>query len=99
MAAAKVSAGSKNKKKWSKGKVQDKANNAVYLTPETLAKLEKEVPTYKLITHSVLVDRMKLNGALARHALRVLAARGAIRVVEQHHAQMIYTRATAATEA
>ncbi|KAJ1833611.1 40S ribosomal protein S25, partial [Coemansia sp. RSA 2711] len=78
--AGKASAG-KTKKKWSKGKVQDKANNAVYFNAETLAKLEKEVPTYKLITPSVLVDRMRINGSLARRALRELEARGAIRLV------------------
>ncbi|KAJ1662290.1 40S ribosomal protein S25 [Coemansia sp. RSA 1646] len=85
----------KNKKKWSKGKVQDKANNAVYFNAETLAKLEKEVPAYKLITPSVLVDRLRINGSLARSALRELAARGSIRLVSAHNSQLIYTRATA----
>ncbi|KAJ2315611.1 40S ribosomal protein S25 [Coemansia sp. RSA 2611] len=97
--AGKASAG-KTKKKWSKGKVQDKANNAVYFNAETLAKLEKEVPTYKLITPSVLVDRMRINGSLARRALRELEARGAIRLVSAHNSQLLYTRASAAvTEA
>ncbi|KAJ2889114.1 40S ribosomal protein S25 [Coemansia asiatica] len=96
-----VSAGSKNKKKWSKGKVQDKANNAVYFNAETLAKLEKEVPAYRLITPSVLVDRLRINGSLARRALRELEARGSIRLVSAHNSQLLYTRATApvATEA
>ncbi|KAJ2805885.1 40S ribosomal protein S25 [Coemansia guatemalensis] len=97
---AKASA-SKTKKKWSKGKVQDKANNNVYFTEETLGKLEKEVPTYKLITPSVLVDRMRINGSLARRALRELEARGTIRLVSAHNSQLIYTRAPVpvATEA
>ncbi|KAJ1815394.1 40S ribosomal protein S25 [Coemansia sp. RSA 2671] len=95
MAAAKGSAGSKNKKKWSKGKVQDKANNSVIFNADTLAKLEKEVPTYKLITPSVLVDRLRINGSLARRALRELEARGSIRLVSLHNSQLIYTRATA----
>ncbi|KAI8325310.1 ribosomal protein S25 [Martensiomyces pterosporus] len=100
-AAAKSSAGSKNKKKWSKGKVQDKANNAVIFDAATLAKLEKEVPAYKLITPSVLVDRLRINGSLARRALRDLEARGSIRLISAHNSQLIYTRATApvATEA
>ncbi|KAJ2551493.1 ATPase [Coemansia sp. RSA 1933] len=85
----------KNKKKWSKGKVQDKANNAVTFNAETLAKLEKEVPAYKLITPSVLVDRLRINGSLARRALRELADRGSIRLVSAHNSQLIYTRATA----
>ncbi|KAJ1718024.1 40S ribosomal protein S25, partial [Coemansia biformis] len=86
----------KTKKKWSKGKVQDKANNAVFFDAETLAKLEKEVPTYKLITPSVLVDRMRINGSLARRALRELEARGTIRLVSAHNSQLIYTRAPVA---
>ncbi|KAJ2830302.1 40S ribosomal protein S25 [Coemansia erecta] len=93
--AGKGNAG-KTKKKWSKGKVQDKANNSVYFNAETLAKLEKEVPTYKLITPSVLVDRMRINGSLARRALRELEARGSIRLVSAHNSQLIYTRAPAA---
>ncbi|KAJ1855991.1 40S ribosomal protein S25 [Coemansia sp. RSA 1822] len=92
--AGKGNAG-KTKKKWSKGKVQDKANNAVFFNAETLAKLEKEVPTYKLITPSVLVDRMRINGSLARRALRELETRGSIRLVSAHNAQLIYTRAPA----
>ncbi|KAI9476963.1 40S ribosomal protein S25 [Coemansia sp. RSA 989] len=92
--AGKASAG-KTKKKWSKNKVQDKANNSVYFNAETLAKLEKEVPTYKLITPSVLVDRMRINGSLARRALRELEARGSIRLVSAHNSQLIYTRAPA----
>ncbi|KAJ2711072.1 ATPase [Coemansia spiralis] len=92
VAQAKPSA-AKTKKKWSKGKVQDKSNNAVFFDAETLAKLEKEVPTYKLITPSVLVDRMRINGSLARRALRELEARGTIRLVSAHNSQLIYTRA------
>lgn len=32
----------------------------------------KEVPTYKMISQSVLIDRMKINGSLARVAIRTL---------------------------
>ncbi|KAJ1735075.1 40S ribosomal protein S25 [Coemansia sp. RSA 2049] len=93
--AVKATTATKGKKKWSKGKVQDKVNNAVYFNAETLAKLEKEVPAYKLITLSVLVDRLRINGSLARRALRELADRGSIRLVSAHNSQLIYTRATA----
>ncbi|KAI9002559.1 S25 ribosomal protein-domain-containing protein [Hyaloraphidium curvatum] len=82
------------KKKWSKGKVKDKANNAVSLDKATYDKLVKEVPTYKLITLSVLVDRMRINASLARIALRDLESKGLIRRVSTHHSQLIYTRAT-----
>jgi small subunit ribosomal protein S25e len=56
--------------------------------------LFKEVPTYKLITPSILVDRLKINGSLARAAIRELANQGLIRAVSDHKKQPIYTRAT-----
>ncbi|KAI8853405.1 S25 ribosomal protein-domain-containing protein [Chytridium lagenaria] len=86
--------GKQKKKKWSKGKVKDKANNAVVFDKTTYEKLFKEVPTYKLITPSVLVDRLRINGSLARVAIRDLAAKGLIRPVSEHKQQLIYTRAT-----
>lgn len=48
----------------------------------------------KLITSSGLVERLKVNGSLARAAIRELEEKGLIRKVDSHHAQVIYTRAT-----
>ncbi|GJJ70244.1 small subunit ribosomal protein S25e [Entomortierella parvispora] len=92
------SGGKAKKKKWSKGKVKDKANNAVVLDKTTYDKLMKEVPTYKLVSPSVLVDRLRINGSLARFAIRELAAQGVIVPVSTHGAQWIYTRATGVEE-
>ncbi|KAG1162573.1 hypothetical protein G6F37_002015 [Rhizopus arrhizus] len=88
------SGGKKAKKKWSAKKVKDKANNLVILDKPTYERLFKEVPTYKLISQSVLVDRLKLNGSLARIAIRELESQGLIKPISRHHAQIIYTRAT-----
>ncbi|OBA24964.1 hypothetical protein HANVADRAFT_54206, partial [Hanseniaspora valbyensis NRRL Y-1626] len=55
----------------------------------------EEVPSYKYVSVSVLVDRLKLGGSLARVALRDLEARGIIKAVSNHSTQQIYTRATA----
>ncbi|KAF9106458.1 40S ribosomal protein S25 [Mortierella sp. AM989] len=92
------SGGKAKKKKWSKGKVKDKANNAVVLDKATYDKLMKEVPTYKLISPSVLVDRLRVNGSLARTAIRELVKLGLIVPVSTHGAQWIYTRATGVEE-
>jgi len=86
--------GKAKKKKWSKGKVRDKLNNLVLFDKATYDKLYKEVPSYKLITPSVVSERLKIRGSLARAALKELQTKGVIRLVEKHHAQMIYTRAT-----
>jgi len=87
--------GKSKKKKWSKGKVKDKANNAVVLDKPTYDRIMKEVPTFKMITQSVLIDRMKINGSLARMAMRELEKQGLIKRIVHHHGQIVYTRATA----
>eukprot|EP01047_Picozoa_sp_COSAG01_P045917 COSAG01_NODE_4267_length_5196_cov_45.387875_3_plen_165_part_00 len=46
--------------KWSKGKVKDKAANLVLFDEEVYAKLYKEVPKFKLITPSIISDRLKV---------------------------------------
>ncbi|KAI5368011.1 Putative ribosomal protein S25 [Septoria linicola] len=84
--------GKKQKKKWSKGKVKDKANHAVIFDKATTDKLNKDVQSYRLITVAVLVDRLKINGSLARKALKDLEERGVIKQVVGHSACKIYTR-------
>merc|ERR1711973_423412 len=90
--------GKAKKKKWSKGKVRDKLNNLVLFDKATYDKLYKEVPSYKLITPSVVSERLKVRGSLARFALRELEGKGLIRLVSKHHAQFIYTRNTKAED-
>merc|ERR1711903_181637 len=91
-----VTMGPKEKKKWSKGKVKEKANNAVLLDKATLEKLHAEVPKYKMITPSILVDRMRVNGSLARYCINKLWDEGKIKPVSKDHAQWIFTRDTSA---
>lgn len=55
-------------------------------------KLFKEVGSYRLVSVSVLVDRLKINGSLARRALVELAEKGIIKEIETHHAQKIYSK-------
>ncbi|PZD00393.1 Ribosomal protein S25 [Pyrenophora tritici-repentis] len=90
--------GKKQKKKWSKGKVKDKAQHAVVLDKQTNDKLQKDVQSYRLITVATLVDRLKINGSLARKALADLEANGQIKKVVGHSKLSIYTRAVGAAE-
>merc|ERR1712059_9562 len=92
------SGGKAKKKKWSKGKTRDKLNNAILFDAATYDKLYKEVPTYKLITPSVVSERLKVRVSLARTALKELEEKGLILPVIHHNAQIIYTRATATSE-
>ncbi|KAI9668601.1 MAG: 40S ribosomal protein S25 [Alyxoria varia] len=91
---APATGGKKQKKKWSKGKVKDKANHAVVLDKTAIERLNKEAQSYRLITVATLVDRMKINGSVARHALRELEDKGLIRKVVAHARCTVYTRAT-----
>merc|ERR1712129_22433 len=84
--------GKAKKKKWSKGKSRDKLNNLVLFDQNTYDILYKEVPTYKLITPSIVSERLKVRGSLARRALLELTEKGLIRQVVAHRSQFIYTR-------
>ncbi|OWF42309.1 40S ribosomal protein S25-like [Mizuhopecten yessoensis] len=86
--------GKAKKKKWSKGKVRDKLNNLILFDKATYDKFKTEVPNYKLITPSVVSERMKIRGSLAKAALRELHKDGMIRLISKHHSQLIYTRNT-----
>ena len=76
--------------------VKDKANNAVVLDKAIADKLNKDVQSYRLVTVAVLVDRLKINGSLARKALKDLEEKGVITKVVGHSAGSIYTRTGAA---
>ncbi|KAM5475395.1 40S ribosomal protein S25 [Microsporum audouinii] len=76
--------------------VKDKATHAVILDKATSEKLYKDVQSYRLITVATLVDRLKVNGSLARQALADLEEKGQIKKVVGHSKMNIYTRAVAA---
>merc|ERR1712072_725280 len=82
------------KKKWSKGKVREKLNNAVCFDQATYDKMMKEAASWKLVTPSVLSERLKINGSLARRAIKELLNAGSLRLIDKHSAQQIYTRNT-----
>ena len=71
--------------------VKDKANHAVVLDKATSDKLYKDVQSYRLITVSTLVDRLKINGSLARKALIDLEEKGQIKKVVGHSKLSVYS--------
>lgn len=72
--------------------VKDKANHAVILDKTTSDKLYKDVQSYRLITVATLVDRLKINGSLARQALKDLEDKGQIKKVVGHSKLSIYSQ-------
>jgi small subunit ribosomal protein S25e len=67
-------------------------NNAIMWDQATYDKLLKDIPTAKLITPSVVSDRLRVSLALAKQGLRHLEAKGLIRCVVRHAQQSVYTR-------
>eukprot|EP00920_Eleutheroschizon_duboscqi_P036523 GHVT01087994.1.p2 GENE.GHVT01087994.1~~GHVT01087994.1.p2 ORF type:complete len:109 (-),score=18.79 GHVT01087994.1:2526-2852(-) len=97
IAAAAMAGGKKSRKKWSKDKARDKLNHAVMFDEKKFDKLKSEIPKSKLITPSVVSERLEVNASCARQAILALEAQGVIkRVGNPHHSQMIFTRNTGA---
>jgi small subunit ribosomal protein S25e len=90
--AAAMAGGKGKKKKWSKGKSRDQVDNKVLFSKEQFDRFHAEVPKMKLITVSAVVEKLKINGGLARQALRDLEQEGKIRKVLISRSQRIYTR-------
>ena len=59
---AAASSNKAGKKKWTKGKVKDKSNHAVYFDEASYKRLCDDVPKMKLITVATLIDKLKING-------------------------------------
>merc|ERR1712083_316289 len=88
--AEKASSGGKaKKKKWSKGKQKEKLNSAVFFDKNLYEKLKKEVPNYKLISPSVISERMRCNVSMARRAINDLLLKGMIKIISKHQKQCI----------
>lgn len=71
--------------------VKDKAQHAVLLDKTTSDKLYKDVQSYRLVTVATLVDRLKVNGSLARKCLKDLEEKGQIKAVVTHSKMKIYS--------
>merc|ERR1711907_98860 len=84
----------KDDKKKDTGKKKEKVMNAVFFDKALYEKCVNEVPKFKLITPSVISERMRVNGSLARRTIKDLMAKGLIRQVSSHSSQCIYTRST-----
>ncbi|ESL07172.1 small subunit ribosomal protein S25e [Trypanosoma rangeli SC58] len=68
-------------KKWSKGRTREALQNAVVFDKDTMDKLMNEVPKYKVITPSIISDRLKISVALAAKGLQHLCKQKQIKLV------------------
>jgi small subunit ribosomal protein S25e len=72
--------------------VTEKADHAVFLDHAGYDKIITGIPKLgKHISTSILVEKYKIVGSLARTLLRKCAETGSIRSVESHSRQTLYT--------
>merc|ERR1712228_734552 len=94
-ANAATNASKGNRKKLSNRKIKEKVNNMCLFKEEIYNKILTEVRAhdarYKIITTSIMVDRLNINGSLARAVIKELIFNKLIRPIVKHHRQCIYT--------
>merc|ERR1719367_2739047 len=92
-AKAAIACSHSNRKKWSKGQVKEKLANSVMFDEPTYDRLLKEIPKTKLITPSIVSERLRVSGSVAKAAIRHLEEKDLIvHVSEKSAKQMIHTR-------
>merc|ERR1711907_411747 len=79
------------KKSWTKVKVKEKLNNAVFLEEKQYERMVKEVPKILCITRAVLCEKFKVGGTVARGLLKDLSDKGLITPTgDQHRAFALF---------
>ncbi|CAK0804044.1 unnamed protein product [Prorocentrum cordatum] len=97
---AAMAGGKSKKKKWSKGKVKEKLANLIAPLAPRSPKGARPGRLWdalrskaKLITTAIVSERLKVNGSVARQAIRHLEEKGLIAPVgERSSSMLIYTR-------
>ena len=79
-----------SKKKWTTGKVKDKLNHAVLLEPKQFKEIEKNLPSMKLITLSLVAEKFKVVHSIAKQLIRYFAAQKKIELIDYHSKCPIY---------
>lgn len=93
---AKVEAANKSSKKapkkWNKGHNREALQNAVGLDKDALNKMRNDVPKYKVITPSIISDRLKIAVSVAAAGLKQLCREKQIRLVSCSSKHRVYSR-------
>merc|ERR1712107_813737 len=83
--------GKAKKKSWTKTKVKEKLNNAVFLDDKQFERMLKEVPKILCVTRAVLIEKFKIGGSIAIALIKELRKRDMILPVgTQHHSFDLY---------
>lgn len=82
----KTTAAKGKKKSWTKVKVKEKLNNAVFLEEKGYERMIKEVPKILCITRAILCEKFKVGGSVARALIKDLNKKQLIKPVGDQHA-------------
>ena len=94
IARAAASSRKGQKKKWSKGKVKDKLNNAVLIEAKVLKDMEKDIPKMKFISPSMISEKYKVVFGVAKQVLRLFLEQKKVTALDfNHHQCMLYAGA------
>lgn len=86
-------------KKWTKGKAKEKVDNACFLDQATYDKILTAIPKLgKHISTSIVIDKFKVLGSIARIMLKRCEENGTLKRTESHSRQALYYPAVAAVE-
>merc|ERR1740129_2174891 len=87
-------AGSKKskKKKWAKGRVKEKKNNAAILFADDYSNALKEIPKMKAITVSTVSEKLRITGSLAHRLIRKLYKEGTLKRICDSGGFLLYTK-------
>eukprot|EP01080_Neovahlkampfia_damariscottae_P004687 gene4687-8259_t len=89
-ATKKADSGKQKRKKWSKGRINEKAANKAYFDKNASNGLTKSVAKAKCITLHKVINDLKIKGSIAKQGLRALHAQGVIAPVSTHGKCLIY---------
>lgn len=99
MSKAKATAAKGKKKSWTKVKIKEKANNAVFLDEKQYERMLKEVPKILCITRAALCEKFKIGGSIARALIKDLFSKNLIMKVGEQHASFDLYQGTLAKTA
>merc|ERR1712228_286942 len=87
-------AGSKKskKKKWAKGRVKEKKNNAAVLMPDDYSGAMRDIPKMKLVSVSAVSEKLRITGSLAKRLIRKLAKEGTLTKRYDSAGFLLYTK-------
>merc|ERR1712113_838480 len=92
LAAALAGSKKSKKKKWAKGRVKEKKNNASIVLPDEYATAIKEIPRMKTITVATVSEKYRIKGSLAYRLIMKLNTDGVLTKVVKKGGFLLYKK-------